>query len=116
MQTPTAPHDFHCPIEATLYVLGGKWTPLVLWQLRDDTLRFGELRRQIPGITKKMLSTRLQELEAAGGVHREAYAEVPPRVEYSLTAFGKTLRPVLDSMCDWGADYMDRVEAAPASA
>jgi DNA-binding HxlR family transcriptional regulator len=58
-----------------------------------------------------MLSQRLQELEAAGVVHREAYAEVPPRVEYSLTDFGHTLRPVLESMCDWGADYMERVEA-----
>jgi DNA-binding HxlR family transcriptional regulator len=111
MQTPTPPHDFHCPIEATLDVLGGKWTPLVLWQLRDETLRFGELRRQIPGLTKKMLSQRLQELADAGVVHREAYPEVPPRVEYSLTAFGQTLRPVLEAMCAWGAHYMDRVQA-----
>jgi len=111
MQTPFDTQEFHCPIEATLTVLGGKWTPLVLWQLRDETLRFGALRRQIPGITKKMLSQRLQELEAAGVVHREAYAEVPPRVEYSLTDFGQTLRPVLESMCAWGVDYIERAEA-----
>lgn len=98
--------DFHCPIQAMLTVLGGKWTPLVLWHLRDETLRFGELRRKIPGITKKMLSQRLQELQKEGVVHREAYAEVPPRVEYSLTEFGETLRPVLDSMCKWGAEYL----------
>lgn len=106
MQMSIDLQDFHCPIEATLSVLGGKWTPLVLWHLRDETLRFGELRRRIPGITKKMLSQRLQELAGAGVVHREAYAEVPPRVEYSLTPFGQTLRPVLDAMCQWGAEYL----------
>ncbi|NBC18225.1 MAG: transcriptional regulator [Bacteroidetes bacterium] len=106
MQTPIDTQDFHCPIEATLSVLGGKWTPLVLWHLREETLRFGELRRRIPGITKKMLSQRLQRLGEAGVVHREAYAEVPPRVEYSLTPFGQTLRPVLDAMCHWGAEYL----------
>jgi DNA-binding HxlR family transcriptional regulator len=106
MQTPIDTQDFHCPIEATLSVLGGKWTPLVLWHLRDETLRFGALQGKIPGITKKMLSQRLQELAEAGVVHREAYAEVPPRVEYSLTPFGRTLRPVLDAMCHWGAEYL----------
>jgi DNA-binding HxlR family transcriptional regulator len=113
METDTPTQKFHCPIEATLSVLGGKWTPLVLWELRDETLRFGELQRRIPGITKKMLSQRLQELEDDGVVHREAYAEVPPRVEYSLTEFGQTLRPVLDAMCEWGTTYLDRV-AAPS--
>jgi len=110
METDDGTQEFHCPIEATLAVLGGKWTPLVLWELRDETLRFGELRRRIPGITKKMLSQRLQELEDDGVVHREAYAEVPPRVEYSLTAFGETLRPVLDAMCEWGVEYLSAVE------
>lgn len=109
MQTDVDTQDFHCPIEATLSVLGGKWTPLVLWHLRDETLRFGELQRRISNITKKMLSQRLQELEAKGVVHREAYAEVPPRVEYSLTDFGETLRPVLESMCEWGTVYLDHV-------
>jgi DNA-binding HxlR family transcriptional regulator len=112
METNGQSQDFHCPIEATLSVLGGKWTPLVLWHLRDETLRFGELRRKIPNITKKMLSQRLQELEAEGVVHREAYAEVPPRVEYSLTDFGETLRPVLESMCEWGAEYLNQEETA----
>ncbi|MFB6280103.1 MAG: winged helix-turn-helix transcriptional regulator [Salinibacter sp.] len=107
MQTDADTQDFHCPIEATLSVIGGKWTPLVLWHLRDETLRFGELRRKIPDITKKMLSQRLQELEDEGLIHREAYAEVPPRVEYSLTEFGQTLRPVLESMCEWGNTYLD---------
>jgi DNA-binding HxlR family transcriptional regulator len=116
MQTDTSIHDFHCPIEATLSVLGGKWTPLVLWELREETLRFGALQRRIPGITKKMLSQRLQELEASGVVHRKAYAEVPPRVEYSLTAFGQTLRPVLDAMCTWGADYIGRLRDASVNA
>jgi DNA-binding HxlR family transcriptional regulator len=116
METNDPSHDFHCPIEATLSVLGGKWTPLVLWHLRDETLRFGELRRKIPNITKKMLSQRLQELEEEGVVHREAYAEVPPRVEYSLTEFGQTLRPVLESMCEWGTTYLDHAaEPSPES-
>ena len=114
METDVPSQHFHCPITATLSVLGGKWTPQVLWELRDETLRFGELQRRIPGITKKMLSQRLQELEEDGVVHREAYAEVPPRVEYSLTDFGKTLRPVLDAMCEWGNDYLD-TETAPSS-
>lgn len=83
----------------------------MLCQLRDETLRFGMLRRRMPGITKKMLSQRLQELEAAGAVHREAYAEVPPRTEYSLTDFGQTLCPVLESMCDWGVGCMERMDA-----
>ena len=113
MQTDIDTQDFHCPIEATLAVLGGKWTPLVLWELRDETLRFGELRRRIPDITKKMLSQRLQELEEDGVVHRKAYAEVPPRVEYSLTEFGQTLRPVLESMCEWGVTYLS-ADDAPA--
>jgi DNA-binding HxlR family transcriptional regulator len=112
METDTPSQHFHCPITATLSVLGGKWTPLVLWELRDETLRFGELQRRIPGITKKMLSQRLQELEDDGVVHREAYAEVPPRVEYSLTEFGETLRPVLDAMCEWGTDYLDTETAS----
>ena len=114
METDTPSQHFHCPITATLSVLGGKWTPLVLWELRDETLRFGELQRRIPGITKKMLSQRLQELEADDVVHREAYAEVPPRVEYSLTEFGQTLRPILDAMCEWGNDYLS-TETAPSS-
>jgi DNA-binding HxlR family transcriptional regulator len=117
MQTPIDARDFHCPIEATLSVLGGKWTALVLWHLRDTTLRFGELREKIPGITKKMLSQRLQELEDAGVVDRTAYAEVPPRVEYALTDFGRTLRPVLDAMCTWGREFIDaQEEAAPETA
>ena len=79
----------------------------MLWELRDETLRFGELKRRVPGITKKMLSQRLKELEEDGVVHREAYPEVPPRVEYSLTEFGHTLRPVLDAMCEWGSTYLN---------
>lgn len=115
METTPPTQDFHCPIEATLSVLGGKWTPLVLWELREETLRFSALRRRIPDITKKMLSQRLQELADAGVVHREAYAEVPPRVEYSLTPFGQTLRPVLDAMCDWGTEYLSTQKSCPVA-
>lgn len=115
METTSPTQDFHCPIEATLSVLGGKWTPLVLWELREETLRFSALRRRIPDITKKMLSQRLQELADAGVVHREAYAEVPPRVEYSLTPFGQTLRPVLDAMCEWGTEYLSTQKTCPVA-
>ncbi|UYZ62451.1 winged helix-turn-helix transcriptional regulator [Hymenobacter weizhouensis] len=92
-----------CAITAALDVLGGKWKVFILSALAQrGTLRFGELQRQIPRVTQKMLTQQLRELEDAGLVHRRIYAEVPPRVEYSLTPHGLTLRPVLTSLRDWG--------------
>src|SRR5262245_33087035 len=87
---------YNCPVEATLDVLGGKWKALILFWLRDETLRFGELRRLIPGVSEKVLAQQLRELEDHGVVHREVYPEVPPHVEYSLTEYGRTLRPITD--------------------
>ena len=91
-----------CAVTTTLSVIGGKWKPVILHCLRDTTLRFGELMLMIPGITQKMLTQQLRDLESDGIVHREVYAEVPPRVEYSITVYGSSLFPVLDAMETWG--------------
>jgi DNA-binding HxlR family transcriptional regulator len=104
-----------CPIETTLTVLGGKWKGMVLHRLLDGTLRFGELKRMLP-VTQKMLTRQLRELERDGVIQRTVYAEVPPRVEYSLTPFGLSLKPILLMMSDWGRQYHHRVaSAAPAT-
>jgi DNA-binding HxlR family transcriptional regulator len=95
-----------CPVEATLELIGGKWKGLVLYHLQKGTLRFSELRRLLPGITQRMLTRQLRELESAGLVLRTVHAEVPPRVEYSLTALGETLRPVLLGLREWGRTYL----------
>ena len=95
-----------CPMETTLRVAGGKWKPFILWYLYElGTLRFSELRRAIPGATEKMLTQHLRELEGDRLVHREVYAQVPPKVEYSLTEHGRSLGPVLIAMYEWGTAY-----------
>lgn len=91
-----------CPVTATMGVIGGKWKPIILWSLSGGTRRFGELRRHIPAVTQKMLTQQLRELEADGVVLRRVYAEVPPKVEYSLTDYGRTLLPILRAMSRWG--------------
>ncbi|MCQ1534627.1 helix-turn-helix transcriptional regulator [Methanosarcina sp. KYL-1] len=99
---------YHCPVEATLDVIGGKWKPLILWQLREDTLRFSGLQQNMHGISPKMLTKQLRELEKDGLVLRKVYPEIPPKVEYSLTEFGKTVIPVLEALCRWGTEYLGR--------
>ncbi|MGE5333202.1 MAG: winged helix-turn-helix transcriptional regulator [Nitrososphaerota archaeon] len=101
--------EYSCSVEATLDVIGGKWKGVILFYLLDDKRRFGELRRLLPEVTQRMLTLQLRELEEAGIVHREVYREVPPRVEYSLTPFGKTLEPILLLMRAWGDDYMGQL-------
>jgi DNA-binding HxlR family transcriptional regulator len=101
--------EYHCPVEATLDVIGGKWKALILFWLRDAVCRFGELRRKIPGVSERMLTQQLRELEAHGVVRRTVYAEVPPRVEYALTPYGRTLRPITDLMCAWGRKHLARL-------
>jgi DNA-binding HxlR family transcriptional regulator len=96
----------HCPVEVTLSVIGGKWKPLILWQLGEGGVRrFLELQRMIPGITRKMLTQHLRELERDGIVARHIFDEMPLRVEYSLTKYGQTLRPLLRVLCDWGSKH-----------
>lgn len=98
--------EIACPVSATLRVIGGKWKPVILWEMENGTLRFGQLRRAIPGITQKMLTQQLRELEHDGIVWRKVYAEVPPRVEYGITPYGQTLRPVLNEMAAWGSSHV----------
>lgn len=96
-----------CAVEATLEVIGGKWKGVVLYHLLDGTKRFGELRRLIPGVTQRMLTQQLRELEDSGVVERKVYAVVPPRVDYSLTKFGRTLKPIIVQMKEWGDRYLE---------
>ena len=96
----------HCPVEATLDLIGGKYKALILWHLSEGTLRFSELRRAITGVTPKMLTQQLRELEAQALISREVFPVVPPRVEYSLTDLGRSLMPILVAMRDWGAEYL----------
>ncbi len=97
-----------CPVTATLDAIGGKWKPLIVFYLLQGTCRFGELRRHIPTVTQQMLTLQLRELERDGLVHREVYAEVPPKVEYSLTPLGATLEPIVTQMTEWGRRYLAR--------
>ena len=101
--------QYGCPVEATLDVIGGKWKGVILYKLLEGSRRFSALKRELPAITQRMLTLQLRELEEDGLVHREIYKEVPPRVEYSLTEFGKTLEPILFGMLTWGDQYTSQV-------
>lgn len=103
-----------CGLEAALDVIGGKWKPIVLWQLAPGARRFGELRRLVTGISEKMLIQQLREMEANGVVARKDYREVPPRVEYALTPFGVSLTEALKPLCEWGSKHMKRIHASKA--
>ena len=98
-----------CPVETTLTLIGDKWKVLILRDLMSGTKRFGELKKSIGTVSQKVLTAQLRDMEANGLVHREVYAEVPPRVEYSLTELGQSLKPILDTMWNWGEDYKNSV-------
>ncbi|KPC80250.1 MULTISPECIES: winged helix-turn-helix transcriptional regulator [Streptomyces] len=115
MGTVRRPGSYTCGIDAAMDVIGGKWKVLILWALNERTLRFGELRRQVPGVTEKVLASHLRELEGDGIVHREEHAEVPPRVEYSLTPRGVALNDALEPLGAWGRENVLRDTAAGAA-
>lgn len=108
-------NKFQCPVEATIELVGGKYKAVILWHLMNKTLRYSELHRLIPKATDKMLAQQLRELERDGLINRAVYPVVPPKTEYSLTDFGKTLAPILDAMCDWGTDYLSERGITPCS-
>lgn len=98
--------EYNCPVAITLDLIGGKYKALILWHLIDRTLRFGELRKLVPQATAKMLTQQLRELEAAKLVVRTVYPVVPPKVEYTLSDLGVSIRGILEAMYEWGADYL----------
>jgi len=100
--------DVSNPVEITLELIGGKWKLFILWLLKDRIFRFSELKRNVPKITQKMLTQQLRELESDGLIHRKVYAQVPPKVEYSLTEFGITVLPILRAMHKWGESLPNR--------
>ncbi|WP_093799977.1 helix-turn-helix domain-containing protein [Streptomyces sp. Wb2n-11] len=105
--------SYTCGLDAAIDVMGGKWKGLILFAIHEGPLRFGELRRAVPGISERMLILRLREMEASGLVHREVYHQVPPKVEYSLTEFGQSLNTALRPLGEWGETHMERIEAIP---
>lgn len=99
-------NGFTCPVEATISMIGGKYKAVILWHLMNHTLRYSELHKKVPKATNKMLAQQLRELERDGLINRVVYPVVPPKTEYSLTEYGKTLAPILDALCSWGEDYL----------
>ena len=97
-----------CPVETTLNLIGNKWKVLIIRDLLQGTKRFGELKKSIGSVSQKVLTSQLRAMEKDGLIHREVYAEVPPRVEYSLTELGWSLKPILDAMVNWGNNYKNQ--------
>lgn len=99
-----------CPVETTLTLISDKWKILILRDLMQETKRFGELKKSIGQVSQKVLTSQLRQMEASGLVNRKVYAEVPPRVEYSLTELGHSLKPILDAMWVWGENYKQTLQ------
>ena len=102
----TASKDFTCPVDAALKFIGGKYKPIILYHLFRNTLRFNQLSKLIPKATQKVLTQQLRELERDGVIHREVYPVVPPKTEYSITEFGKTLYPIISAMSEFGKNFL----------
>jgi DNA-binding HxlR family transcriptional regulator len=98
-------NSVECPMGTAISIIGGKWKLPILYNLRNGTLRFSELQKALPQVTQKMLTQQLRELERDGLISRKVYAEVPPKVEYSVTLLTKKLEPILYSLCTWGVEY-----------
>ena len=107
MDSAPKEYKYDWPMDATLDVIGGKWKPLIIYSLNDETLRFSQLLDRLqPRITQRMLTKQLRQLEEDGLITRKVYTQVPPKVEYSLTELGKSLMPILDQLCLWGSEHM----------
>jgi DNA-binding HxlR family transcriptional regulator len=98
-----------CEVEITLEVIGGRWKVLIIRELMAGVKRFGELQRALPGITQKMLTQQLREMEDDGIIHREVYPQIPPKVEYSLTPLGESLQPILNAMHEWAVKHFSEI-------
>ncbi|AXK31775.1 transcriptional regulator [Streptomyces armeniacus] len=115
MATVRRPGSYICGVDAAMDVVGGKWKVLILWALNEHPFRFGELRRELHGVTEKVLTAQLRELEADGIVHREVHDEVPPRVQYELTPLGVSLNDALAPLGAWGREHvLGRASDGPA--
>ena len=99
-----------CPVETTLMLIGDKWKVLILRDLRDGTKRFGELKKSVTGISQKVLTANLRDMEENGLLTRKVFPEVPPRVEYTLTDLGESMGPILDAMAKWGTDFKESIQ------
>jgi DNA-binding HxlR family transcriptional regulator len=107
MPKSNANREYICTVEAAINEIGGKWKSLILCTLKDGKLRFSEINNKLPEITQRMLTKTLRELEKDGIINRKVYAEVPPKVEYSLTPKGESVMPILDALCQWGKEYCE---------
>lgn len=104
----TSENYLSCPLTSAMEIIGGKWKIVILGHLFTGVKRFGELKQLMPGVTQKMLTQQLRELETDGLLHREIYKEIPPKVEYSLTESGKSLEPILKELCIWGMKLIEK--------
>lgn len=102
-------NSYNCPVEIVMSLIGGKYKAVILWHLSKDTQRFSELKRLVSKATPKMLTQQLRELEKDGLITRTVYPIVPPKVEYNLSELGKSIMPILNIMCEWGKDYIDKL-------
>ena len=107
MKVQTANKKANCPAEITLKVIGGRWKVLIIKELFNGVKRFNELHRSLQGVTHKMLTQQLREMETDGIVHRKIYLQAPPKVEYSLTSLGKSLKPMINEMHKWGVEHLN---------